>query len=106
MGVPQAKAAAQKTSVKTDQGAMESFKRVLASDIVKHLIAGGAAGAVSRTIVSPLERMKILFQVRVVFFSLHDLNTGVYIIETSKIFSFFLKLQLRSKDQSLPTIKE
>ena len=63
MGVPQAKAAAQKTSVKTDQGAMESFKRVLASDIVKHLIAGGAAGAVSRTIVSPLERMKILFQV-------------------------------------------
>jgi len=32
---------------------------------VKHLIAGGVAGAVSRTVVSPLERMKILFQVRV-----------------------------------------
>src|SRR5277367_4830559 len=27
-------------------------------------IAGGAAGAVSRTIVSPLERMKILFQIQ------------------------------------------
>jgi solute carrier family 25 (mitochondrial phosphate transporter), member 23/24/25/41 len=27
-------------------------------------IAGGVAGAVSRTIVSPLERMKILFQIQ------------------------------------------
>ncbi|KAJ1921903.1 hypothetical protein H4219_000249 [Mycoemilia scoparia] len=31
---------------------------------LKHLIAGGFAGAVSRTTVSPLERMKILFQVQ------------------------------------------
>ncbi|KAJ1673524.1 hypothetical protein EV182_005065 [Spiromyces aspiralis] len=31
---------------------------------LKHLIAGGVAGAVSRTTVSPLERMKILFQVQ------------------------------------------
>ncbi|KAI7834662.1 mitochondrial carrier domain-containing protein [Kickxella alabastrina] len=29
-----------------------------------HLVAGGVSGAVSRTVVSPLERMKILFQVR------------------------------------------
>ncbi|KAG0058144.1 hypothetical protein BGZ89_001526 [Linnemannia elongata] len=43
-------------------GSLEYMKRVLTSDTVKHLIAGGAAGAVSRTIVSPLERMKILFQ--------------------------------------------
>ncbi|KAG0070148.1 hypothetical protein BGZ92_004540, partial [Podila epicladia] len=40
----------------------DSVVRVLTSDTIKHLIAGGAAGAVSRTIVSPLERMKILFQ--------------------------------------------
>lgn len=33
--------------------------------VAKHLTAGGVAGAVSRTVVSPLERMKILFQVRV-----------------------------------------
>ncbi|KAG0058848.1 hypothetical protein BGZ90_004739 [Linnemannia elongata] len=32
-------------------GSLEYMKRVLTSDTVKHLIAGGAAGAVSRTIV-------------------------------------------------------
>ena len=31
---------------------------------VKHLIAGGVAGGVSRTSVSPFERLKILYQVR------------------------------------------
>jgi hypothetical protein len=34
------------------------------ADTIKHLIAGGVAGAVSRTAVSPMERMKILFQVQ------------------------------------------
>ncbi|KAJ1736900.1 hypothetical protein H4S06_001418 [Coemansia sp. BCRC 34490] len=31
---------------------------------LKHLIAGGISGATSRTVVSPLERMKILFQIQ------------------------------------------
>lgn len=31
---------------------------------VKELIAGGAAGAFSKTAVAPLERIKILFQVK------------------------------------------
>lgn len=34
------------------------------ADTIKHLAAGGVAGAVSRTAVSPMERMKILFQVQ------------------------------------------
>jgi len=33
-------------------------------DSLKHFCAGGAAGAVSRTTVSPLERLKILYQVQ------------------------------------------
>ncbi|KAJ9076936.1 hypothetical protein DSO57_1021519 [Entomophthora muscae] len=32
--------------------------------VIKHLIAGGVAGGVSRTVVSPFERMKILFQIQ------------------------------------------
>ena len=31
---------------------------------LKHLVAGGVAGAISRTTVSPLERMKILYQLQ------------------------------------------
>ncbi|RKP00459.1 hypothetical protein CXG81DRAFT_13190 [Caulochytrium protostelioides] len=34
------------------------------SETLRHLVSGGVAGAVSRTVVSPLERMKILFQVQ------------------------------------------
>jgi hypothetical protein len=40
------------------------WKTKLTSDGVKQFVAGGIAGGVSRTVVSPLERMKILFQVQ------------------------------------------
>lgn len=34
---------------------------------VKELIAGGAAGAFAKTVIAPLERVKILLQVRSFF---------------------------------------
>ncbi|CAG8476367.1 9011_t:CDS:2 [Ambispora gerdemannii] len=44
--------------------ATRAWKERLTAPAIKHLLAGGVAGAVSRTVVSPLERMKILFQVQ------------------------------------------
>jgi len=39
-------------------------KKKKEGESLKHLFAGGVAGAVSRTVVSPLERIKIMYQVQ------------------------------------------
>lgn len=52
------------------------LRELIAQPVVAAFCAGGVAGAVSRTVVSPLERLKILFQIQSVGREEYKLSVG------------------------------
>jgi hypothetical protein len=52
------------------------LREIIAQPVVAAFCAGGVAGAVSRTVVSPLERLKILFQIQSVGREEYKLSVG------------------------------
>lgn len=52
------------------------LREVISQPVVAAFCAGGVAGAVSRTVVSPLERLKILFQIQSVGREEYKLSVG------------------------------
>lgn len=55
---------------------MLAIRTTVAQPLVASFIGGGVAGAVSRTVVSPLERLKILFQIQSVGREEYKLSVG------------------------------
>jgi solute carrier family 25 phosphate transporter 23/24/25/41 len=52
------------------------LREMISQPVVAAFCAGGVAGAVSRTVVSPLERLKILFQIQSVGREEYKLSVG------------------------------
>ncbi|OGM39542.1 hypothetical protein ABOM_011841 [Aspergillus bombycis] len=63
---------------------VSEIKGKIAEPVVAAFIAGGVAGAVSRTIVSPLERLKILLQIQSVGREEYKLSTWKALVKIGK----------------------
>ncbi|PLW36950.1 hypothetical protein PCASD_06664 [Puccinia coronata f. sp. avenae] len=61
-GTPSAMATTATTTMTATSRNEAKTKKGGKTNLVEYFIAGGAAGAMSRTVVSPLERLKIIFQ--------------------------------------------
>lgn len=56
--------------------ALPPVRHIASQPVVAAFLAGGMAGAVSRTVVSPLERLKILFQIQSVGRNEYKMSVG------------------------------
>ncbi|KAE8144941.1 mitochondrial carrier domain-containing protein [Aspergillus avenaceus] len=63
---------------------LSDIKSKVAEPVIAAFIAGGVAGAVSRTIVSPLERLKILLQIQSVGREEYRLSIGKALVKIGK----------------------